>query len=143
MCQWKFLVFDVKREHVCQKHSEGGRNILGGIGAEAARRVEGRPTALSRVFYTHFDPFFRVDAVLLRRGMALNTQFCEIEFARLRGLDDLTFNDATSSVLTSMIIYVEPHWLALEVPRSASDLRPASPWRGERVPGSERWYCRW
>src|SRR5439155_22786766 len=59
------LGLDVKREHVCQKHSEGGRNILGGVGAEIARRVERGLAALSRVLYIHFDPSFRVDAVLL------------------------------------------------------------------------------
>src|SRR5438477_10189276 len=59
------LGLDVKREHVCQKHSEGRRSILGGVGAEIARRVERRLAALSRVLYTHFDPSFRVDAVLL------------------------------------------------------------------------------
>src|SRR5947199_10722364 len=59
------LGLDVKREHVCQKHSEGGRNILGGVGAEIARRVERRLAALSRVLYSHFGPSFRVDAVLL------------------------------------------------------------------------------
>src|SRR6266516_3912754 len=59
------LGLDVKREHVCQKHSEGGRNILGGVGAEIARRVERGLAALSRVLYTHFDPSFGVDAVLL------------------------------------------------------------------------------
>src|ERR1700752_3851669 len=53
------LGLDVKRKHVCQKHSERGRNILGGIGAEIARRVEWRLAALSRVLYTHFDPSFR------------------------------------------------------------------------------------
>src|SRR3954452_21076728 len=55
------LGLDVKREHVCQKHSEGGRNILGGVGTEIARRVERRLAALSRVLYTHFGPSFRVD----------------------------------------------------------------------------------
>src|SRR4051812_32329461 len=59
------LGLDVKREHVCQKHSEGGRNILGGVRAEIARRVERRLAALSRVLYTHFGPSFRDDAVLL------------------------------------------------------------------------------
>src|SRR3954454_2852478 len=59
------LGLDVKREHVRQKHSEGGRNILGGVGAEIARRVERRLAALSRVLYTHFGPSFRVDAVVL------------------------------------------------------------------------------
>src|SRR5262249_29420428 len=53
------LGLDVKREHVCQKHSEGGRNILGGIGAEIARRVEWCLAALSRVLDTHFDLSFR------------------------------------------------------------------------------------
>src|SRR4051812_11343678 len=53
------LGLDVKREHVCQKHSEGGRNILGGIGAEIARRVEWCLAALSRVLHTHFDLSFR------------------------------------------------------------------------------------
>jgi hypothetical protein len=33
--------------------------------------------------------------------------------------------------------------LAPELPRSASDPRPASPWRGARAPGSERSCCRW
>src|SRR4051812_12785403 len=66
------LGLEVKREHVCQKHSEGGRNIFGGVRAEIARRVERRLAALSRVLYTHFGPSFRVDAVYCSRRMALN-----------------------------------------------------------------------
>src|SRR5262249_20000428 len=53
------LGLDVKREHVCQKHSEGGRNIIGGIGAQIARRVEWCLAPLSCVLYTHFDLSFR------------------------------------------------------------------------------------
>jgi hypothetical protein len=53
------LGLNVKREHVCQKHSEGGRNIIGRIGAQIARRVEWCLAALSRVLYTHFDLSFR------------------------------------------------------------------------------------
>jgi hypothetical protein len=62
------LGLDVKREHVCQKYSEGGRNILGGIGAEIARGVEWSLDALSRGLYAHIDLSFRVDAVFLFAG---------------------------------------------------------------------------
>src|ERR1700752_2496555 len=53
------LGLDIKRKHVCQKHSEGGRNILDRIGAEIARRVERCLAALSRVLHGHFDLSFR------------------------------------------------------------------------------------
>src|SRR6266480_4303898 len=84
------LGLDVKREHVCQKHSEGGRNILGGVGAEVARRVERRLAALPRGLYTHFDPSFRVDAVLLFADDGSEQAICEIESAGLQGLGPRT-----------------------------------------------------
>src|SRR3546814_2368238 len=45
---------DVKREHVCQKRSEGGRDILRGVGAEIAWRVGRRLAVLLSFFHTHF-----------------------------------------------------------------------------------------
>src|SRR5947208_3111230 len=136
------LGLDVKRKHVCQKHSEGGRNILGGVGAEIARRVERRLAALSRVLYSHFDPSFRVVAVLLfaddgSEQAILRNRVCT--FARARPFDV----NATWSVPPSMTIYVGPRRLAPELLRSASDPRRTSPCHGARAPGSGRWYCHW
>ena len=109
------LGLDVNREHVCQRQSEGSRNILGGVGAEIARRVEWCLAALSRGLHTHFDPSFRVDTVLLFAGdgseqAILRDRVCT--FARTRPFD---VDDATWSVPSSMTIYVGRRRLAPEL----------------------------
>src|SRR3954467_3354478 len=87
------LSLDVKREHVCQKHSEGDRDILSGVGAEIARSIERRLAALSRVLYTHLIPPSGLIQSYGSRRMALNKQFCVIECAHLQALGPLTLRD--------------------------------------------------
>jgi hypothetical protein len=58
------LGLDVKCEDVCQKRSESGRNILGAIRTEIARRVERLLAPLPHFFYGHSDRSFSVDLLL-------------------------------------------------------------------------------
>src|SRR5438046_1203690 len=131
------LGLDVKRKHVCQKHSEGGRNILGGVGAEIGRRLERRLAALSRVLYTHYDLSFRVDPALLfeldgSEQAILRNGVCT--FARTLPVAV----NATSSVPPSMTIYRRPSRLAPKAPsvRFRSSTNIPVPWRASAWVGA-------